>query len=265
MRLTRSAIATRSRVRQAAEATRARGLSGLAEAAARNLFKLMAYKDEYEVARLYTDGTFCKKLRRQFEGDFTLEYHLAPPLFAPARSGQPASRASAPSDLGCVHVFRFLARLRRAARHGFRYFRLHQGAAHGAALDRRIRSDPSRACRRRSLPTITRSPVEIASLPAKMRGFGHVKARNVESAKACEAELSAAAQQGLVRFCGIRLRPERRPNRLGLVRRHRRQKRARMGMLRIGKNLLDRHPASTISPRYITSTRLHRWRTTDRS
>src|SRR5205823_13380821 len=67
---------------EAAEQACAPGRSGLAEAAAHNLFKLMAYKDEYEVARLYTDGAFLKNLRRQFEGDFQLEFHLAPPLFA---------------------------------------------------------------------------------------------------------------------------------------------------------------------------------------
>src|SRR4029079_18370018 len=66
----------------AAEQARARGRSGLAMAVARNLYKLMAYKDEYEVARLYTDGGFLKKLNQQFEGDFKVKFHLAPPLFA---------------------------------------------------------------------------------------------------------------------------------------------------------------------------------------
>ena len=84
-----------------AEAKLARGFSGLAEAVARNLFTLMAYKDEYEVARLYTDGAFIKKLQRQFDGDFTLDYHLAPPLLArrdPA-TGEPKNAPSAP---GCA-------------------------------------------------------------------------------------------------------------------------------------------------------------------
>ena len=64
------------------EKERARGRSGLAEAVAKSLYKLMAYKDEYEVARLYTDGEFLKKLGAQFEGDYKLSFHLAPPLFA---------------------------------------------------------------------------------------------------------------------------------------------------------------------------------------
>ena len=59
----------------------------LAEAVARYYFKLLAYKDEYEVARLYTDGEFAKQHRRRmFEGDYKLVFHLAPPLLAQARS-----------------------------------------------------------------------------------------------------------------------------------------------------------------------------------
>ena len=54
----------------------------LAEAASRYLFKLMAYKDEYEVARLYTSGEFRKRLEQQFEGNYRLHFHLAPPLLA---------------------------------------------------------------------------------------------------------------------------------------------------------------------------------------
>ena len=66
----------------------------LTEAVARNLFKLMAYKDEYEVARLYSDGVFQKKLAEQFEGDYTLQFHLAPPLLAKMDpvSGRPRKR-----------------------------------------------------------------------------------------------------------------------------------------------------------------------------
>jgi hypothetical protein len=67
---------------KAAEAEFAPGRSGLAEAVARYLFKLMAYKDEYEVARLYTDGSFRTALEAQFDGELRIELHLAPPLFA---------------------------------------------------------------------------------------------------------------------------------------------------------------------------------------
>ncbi|MEO8164709.1 MAG: indolepyruvate ferredoxin oxidoreductase family protein, partial [Betaproteobacteria bacterium] len=65
-----------------AESSRAKGLTGLAEAVARYYFKLLAYKDEYEVARLYADPTFMRKIKSQFEGDYKLHFHLAPPLLA---------------------------------------------------------------------------------------------------------------------------------------------------------------------------------------
>ena len=69
------------RVRRA-EAERIGGSTALTETVARYLFKLMAYKDEYEVARLYTSGDFQRRLQQQFEGDYQLRFHLAPPLFA---------------------------------------------------------------------------------------------------------------------------------------------------------------------------------------
>ncbi len=61
---------------------RRKGLSGLAEAVARYYFKLLAYKDEYEVARLYADPAFMEKVKAQFEGDYKLHFHLAPPLLS---------------------------------------------------------------------------------------------------------------------------------------------------------------------------------------
>ncbi len=70
-----------ARVR-ATEAERIGGSTALTETVARYLFKLMAYKDEYEVARLYTSGDFQRRLQQQFEGDYQLRFHLAPPLFA---------------------------------------------------------------------------------------------------------------------------------------------------------------------------------------
>jgi indolepyruvate ferredoxin oxidoreductase len=59
------------------------GKTQLTETVARYLFKLMAYKDEYEVARLHTDTGFLEKIAGQFEGDYKVHYHLAPPLLAP--------------------------------------------------------------------------------------------------------------------------------------------------------------------------------------
>ena len=183
-----------------AEAKLARGFSGLAEAVARNLFTLMAYKDEYEVARLYTDGAFIKKLQRQFDGDFTLEYHLAPPLLArrdPA-TGEPKKRAFGP---WMRHVFKLLARLRPLRGTALDIF----GYTQERRMERRLIADYEALLRELSAslsPDNHALAVEIASLPAKIRGFGHIKARNVESAKACEAELAGAAARQ--RYSGVR-------------------------------------------------------------
>jgi indolepyruvate ferredoxin oxidoreductase len=172
---------------KAAEAGRACGCSGLAEAVARNLFTLMAYKDEYEVARLYTDGAFGKKLQRQFEGNFTLEYHLAPPLLASRNpvTGEPRKRVFGP---WMRHLFKLLARLRRLRGTVFDIF----GYTKERRMERRLIAEYEAIVRELAAslnPGNHALAVEIASLPAKIRGFGHVKARNVESAKACEAEL----------------------------------------------------------------------------
>ena len=181
----------RSTVRtiRVAEAKLARGFSGLADAVARNLFTLMAYKDEYEVARLYTDGAFIKKLQRQFDGDFTVEYHLAPPLLAsrdPA-TGEPKKRAFGP---WMRHVFKLLTWLRPLRGTVLDIF----GYTQERRMERRLIADYEALIRELSI-SLNRDnhalAIEIASLPAKMRGFGHIKARNVESAKACEAELLA--------------------------------------------------------------------------
>jgi indolepyruvate ferredoxin oxidoreductase len=173
----------------AAEADRARGFSGLAETVARNLFTLMAYKDEYEVARLYTDGKFIKKLQRQFEGDFSMVFHLAPPLFASRdpSTGAPRKRAYGP---WVIHVFRLLARLRGLRGSVFDIF----GYTKERRMEHRLIVEYEAILRELAAslsPDNHALAVEIASVPAKIRGFGHIKARNVEAAKACEAELLA--------------------------------------------------------------------------
>ena len=171
------------------EAKFARGFSGLAETVARNLFTLMAYKDEYEVARLYTDGTFLKKLQRQFDGDFTVDYHLAPPLLARRDpiTGEPKKRAFGPWMRHVFKLLTWLRPLRGTALDTFGYTRERR-------MERRLIVDYEAILRELSTklnPDNHALAVEIASLPAKMRGFGHIKACNVESAKACEAELLA--------------------------------------------------------------------------
>ena len=90
-------------------------------AVARSLFKLMAYKDEYEVARLYTDGTFKRYLTDVFEGDYSLNFHLMPPIFAPVdtATGLPGKRRF-PGFTSLM--FRILCALQVSAWYPFRSF-----------------------------------------------------------------------------------------------------------------------------------------------
>jgi indolepyruvate ferredoxin oxidoreductase len=174
---------------RSAEEKRVRGFSGLGEAVARNLFTLMAYKDEYEVARLYSDGTFLKKLHRQFDGDVTLEYHLAPPLLAQRDpiTGEPKKRAFGP---WMEKMFKLLARLRPLRGTALDIF----GYTQERRMERRLIAEYEAVLGELAAalaPDNHALAVEIAALPAKIRGFGHVKAKNVENAKACEAELLA--------------------------------------------------------------------------
>ena len=169
-----------SRVRSRGRGGRAtvrRAGRGLTEAVARSLYKLMAYKDEYEVARLYTDGAFPQKLARAVRRRLQLAFHLAPPLFArrdPA-TGEPRKREY---GAGCCAVFRVLARMKRLRGTRARSVRPH--AASGAPSGRRSPSSSARSTRLAAdLDAANYAlAVEIAALPQTVRGFGHVKERN---------------------------------------------------------------------------------------
>jgi indolepyruvate ferredoxin oxidoreductase len=173
-----------------AEREKASGGSAFAEAVARNLFKLMAYKDEYEVARLYTDGTFLRTLNRQFEGDFTLEFHLAPPLLA-ERDSATGHLKKRRYGTWMLRAFALLARLK--------FLR-------GTPLDIFGRSEERRTERRliteyeamidELIAGLNRDnhalAVELASIPAQIRGFGHVKTANLAAARAKQEKLLAS-------------------------------------------------------------------------
>ncbi len=174
---------------ESAEKARGRGLAGLAEAAARNLFKLMAYKDEYEVARLYTSGEFLERLHRQFEGDFTVEFHLAPPLLAPrdAATGEIKKSAYGGWMFG---AFKLLARLRWLRGRALDPF----GRTAERRMERRLIAEYETLIRELAAalsPENHALAVELARLPEQIRGYGHIKERNVKQAKDREATLLA--------------------------------------------------------------------------
>jgi len=170
-----------ARVR-AAERERARGLSGLAEAVARGYFKLLAYKDEYEVARLYTEPAFRERLEQTFEGEYTLEFHLAPPLLArrDPNSGEPRKRAFGPWML---KLFERLAKLKRLRGTPLDPFGWTAERRMERALIRDYEHEVARILDTLG-PDNHAAAVALASLPEQIRGFGHVKKASVEQARA---------------------------------------------------------------------------------
>ena len=174
------------RVQQHEQALGDDGRLPLTRAVARCLHKLMAIKDEYEVARLYSDGRFRQQLAAQFEGDFKLEFHLAPPLLSRSKGDQPPRKIRIGGWL--LPVFGWLARGRVLRGTALDLF--------GRSAERRLERSliPQYVARIDSLlPRLGRNNLalvtQIASLPLQVRGFGHVKLANLALARVREAEL----------------------------------------------------------------------------
>lgn len=176
-----------AKVREA-EHAKAPGSTDLTEAVARYAFKLMAYKDEYEVARLYTSGDFQRKLEQQFDGDYKLKFHLAPPLLAK----KDAQGRLIKQEFGpwVFTAFKWLAKLRFLRGGTFDIF----GKTEERRMERQLIEDYFKTVDS-LLGTLDRGNVglaaEIASIPEHIRGYGHVKESHLHQAKAREAELLA--------------------------------------------------------------------------
>ena len=153
---------------------------------ARNYHKLLAYKDEYEVARLYTDGEFAESLKQQFDGDYKLTFHLAPPLLAKRDpdTGQLIKRKFGPWML---QAFRVLAKFKFLRGTRLDMF----GRTEERKLERSLISDYEQQIDQlvsvlsvsNLLPETLDIAIEIAGLPYFMRGFGHVKEANIINAQ----------------------------------------------------------------------------------
>jgi indolepyruvate ferredoxin oxidoreductase len=174
---------------RAAEAKLGAGTK-LAEAVARYAFKLMAYKDEYEVARLYTTGDFQKQIAETFDGDYKIHFNLAPPLFAK----KDADGHLVKSEYGpwIFTAFKLLAKLK-----GLRGGKLDLfGYTAERKMERQLIADYFRTIEalvgKLDAGNLALA-VQIAEVPEHIRGYGHVKEAHLAKAKAKEAEL-------LVRF-----------------------------------------------------------------
>ena len=178
---------------QKAEAEQTKGMSGLAEAVARYYFKLLAYKDEYEVARLYTDGAFQEKLARQFEAGARVSVHLAPPLIA-ERDGTTGHLKKKAYGPWIFTAFKWLARLKGLRGTAFDPF----GYTEERRTERRLITHYEALM----IEVMTRldhdnhaRAIDIASLPERIRGFGHVKERHIAEFREREEGLLEAFRQ----------------------------------------------------------------------
>ena len=178
-----------ARVREA-EQSRAPGQSALGEAVTRYAYKLMAYKDEYEVARLHSDPAFRRKLDEQFEGDFKLQFNLSPPAIAPKDkvTGLPRKMTF---GSWMMPVFGLLARLKFLRGTAFDPF----GRTDERKMERQLIADYENTVAE-LLETLTEDnhdlAVKIASIPEQIRGYGHVKEEHIEKARTCEEDLLGA-------------------------------------------------------------------------
>jgi indolepyruvate ferredoxin oxidoreductase len=176
----------------AAERDRVPDSQSLTIAVARSLFKLMAYKDEYEVARLHTQTGFQEKLRQEFEGNFAIKYHLAPPILPAGKDarGRPLKRQF---GAWIEPAFRMLAHLKMLRGTPLDIF--------GYTRERRMERNLIgwyESLLTELLPLLHAETVgplaEIAALPMEIRGYGPVKEAAVEKVTAKVSSLRAALQ-----------------------------------------------------------------------
>jgi indolepyruvate ferredoxin oxidoreductase len=165
------------------------GGEALTDAVARSLFKLMAYKDEYEVARLHVESGFLDELRREFEGDFKVRYHLAPP-FLPATKdarGRPRKRTFGPWLQMPLKLLAHLKFLRGTALDMFAYTAERRNeraliAWYEGQIDTMLDKLAPQ-----TLPDL----VAIARAPLEIRGYGPVKEAAIPKVKADVERLKA--------------------------------------------------------------------------
>src|SRR5260221_8540192 len=180
----------RNMVTQVRNAAGAGGFGdALPRAVAINYAKLLAYKDEYEVARLYTDGRFEKQIRDQFDGDFKISFNLAPPMLSGGKDalGRPRKRAFGP---WMMPVFRLLAKMRGLRGTALDIF--------GHSADRKLERELIGGYEKDVAdvlsvlsPLTLDTAIEILSLPDRIRGYGPVKEKSVQDVKARHAQLAA--------------------------------------------------------------------------
>ena len=172
---------------RAAEQKATPGQTTLAAAVARNYSKLLSYKDEYEVARLHADAAFAAQLAGQFEGDYKLKFHLAPPIFS---SRDPKTGHLIKQEFGAwmLPAFRMLSKLKGLRGTGFDIFGYTQERKTERALIGQYETLVAELLQSLS-PTNHALALKLAAIPDDIKGYGHIKDAHLEKAKKKEAEL----------------------------------------------------------------------------
>jgi indolepyruvate ferredoxin oxidoreductase len=181
----------RAFVAQVRQAESALDKTTLTEAVARNLFKLMASKDEYEVARLHTDPAFLARIDAMFEGDYSLHHHMAPPLLARRNEqGEPVKKKYGPAML---RTLRLLASLKGLRGTPLDIFGRTAERRAERALTGQYHASITQALRQLNADSHA-TALELARVPEQIKGFGHVKERNLKAARTRWDELLARLQ-----------------------------------------------------------------------
>ncbi|MDP7392872.1 MAG: 2-oxoacid:acceptor oxidoreductase family protein, partial [Alphaproteobacteria bacterium] len=174
---------------QTSESHRVPGEEALSRAVARYYFKLLAYKDEYEVARLHAETDFLAGIAGKFDEGYKLKFHLAPPLLT---RRDPDTGLPKKMEIGewILPMFRMLAKLKFLRGTPFDPF----GYSAERKNERELIADyvtTIEALLRDLTPNNHATAIDIAALPEQIRGYGHVKESNISLAKARQRELLA--------------------------------------------------------------------------
>jgi len=165
-------------------------IKNFSNAVAINYFKLMSYKDEYEIARLYSDNEFINKINETFEGNFKINYHLSPPIFSTKDkvTGYPLK-----INFGSwiMILFKFISLFKFLRGTYFDLFGYFEERKIERLLINNYKDRILEICSKLTIENYALA-VEIASTPDQIRGFGYIKEKNIEIAKRCEDKLMSA-------------------------------------------------------------------------
>ena len=157
-----------------------------------SLYKLMAYKDEYEVARLYVETGFFDRVAQQFEGDYSLRFHLAPPLFS--KRDADGHLVKRPYGPWIATAYRWLAKAKRLRGTPLDIFGYTEERRSERAAISEFESLMRRVADKLTAERQTVA-IELARIPQTVRGFGHVKERNRVAAEARQQRLLPEFEQ----------------------------------------------------------------------